>query len=80
MTGRPIGITLPYLRAWRLRAVLKQGELAQRAGVARSTVVRAERAGSISLDNVRALAHALGVSVDELRFVDPDAPAGESKP
>ena len=72
MAQRPIGISVQHLRAWRLRKLMKQGELAKRAGVGRSTVIRAEQGGSISFDSVRALSYALGVTVEQLRFEDPE--------
>lgn len=70
---KPRGITVPHLRAWRDHAVLKQQELAESAGVARSTVVRGERGDVISVDKARAIAKALGVTVQQLREMDPEA-------
>ena len=66
------GLTTPYLRAWRLHAALKQNELADKAHVARATVQRGERGEPLSIDNVRALAQALGVTVEQLRFQAPE--------
>lgn len=73
----PRGVTVPYLRAWRDRQVLKQQELAQKAGVARSTVARGERGDVLSVDKVRALAKALGITEQQLREEDP---AGKKRP
>jgi transcriptional regulator with XRE-family HTH domain len=68
------GLTLPYLRAWRLRRLLTQAELIEKSGVSRTTVVRAESAsGSVSIANIRRLADALGVTPDDLVYTDPEA-------
>jgi DNA-binding XRE family transcriptional regulator len=64
---------VPRLRKWRIRALLKQSELAERAGIARSTIVRGERGDPISFESLKALAQALGITLEELRDVDPDA-------
>ena len=60
--GRP----LPHLRAWRIRRALSQPELADAAGVVRGTVARAERGGVVSFPNIRQLAAALQMSVEQL--------------
>lgn len=70
----PRGIMLRYLQAWRMRATLKQEELADKAGIARATVQRAERGGAVSLDNVRALAQALGITPEQLVMPPPGEP------
>jgi transcriptional regulator with XRE-family HTH domain len=67
----PRGLPLPHLEAWRLSQALTQGELAEAAGLARNTIVRAEAGGSIALGNVRKLAAALGISVQQLLTQDP---------
>lgn len=80
------GVAVPYLRAWRLRATLKQEELAERAGVSRPTVQRGERVETLSIDNIRKLAAALGITVEQLRFENPDesdpkqSPAQQHRP
>lgn len=61
------GIAVPGLRVLRRRAALKQTELAQRAGIGRSTVIRAEAGENVSLDNARSLATALGVTIEDLQ-------------
>jgi len=73
MATRTVGIEVPHLQAWRLRRLMKQGELAAAAGVSRFTVQRAERGERVSITNVRKLAQALGVTADQLRYVDPEA-------
>ena len=60
--GRP----LPHLREWRIRRALSQAELADAAGVVRGTVARAERGGAVSFPNIRQLAAALHLTVEQL--------------
>jgi transcriptional regulator with XRE-family HTH domain len=60
------GLLIPRLAEWRNRRALTQGELAEQAKVSRDTVYRAERGGKVSAPNVRRLAAALEVKVDEL--------------
>ena len=65
------GYNIPHMQAWRRYRVLTQRDLAAQAGVARSTVTRAEEGGSISATNVRKLAQALEVTVHELLHEQP---------
>lgn len=65
------GVPVPYLRAWRLRKLLKQEELAMRADVSRPTIQRGERGETLSIDNVKKIAQALEISDEELRFTNP---------
>ena len=64
----------------RVRAGLYQSELAERAGVALSTVTSAENGDSIRESNLRALAEALGLSARD--YLEPEgctvAPASAS--
>lgn len=76
----PRGVTVPYLAAWRRARLLTQKDLAERAGISRPTITRGEAGGSISYVHVRALADALGVSPDALRYEDPEAQQGKEKP
>lgn len=70
--GRP----LPHLKAWRMRRYMTQLELAERSGLAKATVTRAETGdNAVSFPNIKKLADALGVSPDELVYIDPDADA-----
>jgi transcriptional regulator with XRE-family HTH domain len=58
----PGGLTVPGLRAARLRAVLTQAQLAARAGVSVFTVSRLERGERpATIPTVQRLAAALGV-------------------
>lgn len=71
MASRSSDMLLPHLQGWRADRGMTQTELAEKAGVAASTVRRAERSESISPVNVAKIAKALGISVRELRDVDP---------
>jgi transcriptional regulator with XRE-family HTH domain len=69
--GRP----LPHLKAWRFRKLMTQAELQAKSGVARATLVRAERGTeSVSFANIRKLAEALGISTDDLLYRSPRDP------
>jgi len=70
MPGRR-GLYVPYLEAWRLSQALAQGELAEAAGIARGTVARAEAGKPIAFANVRKLAAALNITVQQLLTQDP---------
>ncbi len=72
------GVPVPYLREWRLRVLLKQEELAETAGVSRPTILRGERGETLSIDNIRKIAVALNITVDQLRFELPEV-AGRPK-
>ena len=65
------GLPLPYLEALRLSQALTQVELAKAAGVGRNTVLRAEAGAPVALGNVRKIAAALGISVQQLLTEDP---------
>jgi transcriptional regulator with XRE-family HTH domain len=70
--GKPV----PYLKAWRLRKNMAQSELASAAGVTRGTMARAERGDEVvSFANIRKIAEALGISVDDLLERDPESDA-----
>lgn len=60
------GLHAPRLEEWRNRRALTQQELAEMAGVARSTIVRGETGEKIAAASVRKLAAALKVSVEDL--------------
>lgn len=72
MATRASDYHLPYLRAWRADKGWTQDELAEHADVARGTVLRAERDEPVNVRTVAKLARALGISVHDLRHVDPD--------
>jgi len=70
------GKKVPYLKAWRLRKNLGQGELAELAGGTRGTMARAQRGDEVvSFANIRKIATALGISVDDLLDKDPEGGA-----
>ena len=67
MAEKVRGLPLPHLRAWRIKRLIGQSELADKAGLARATVTRAERGDTVvSFVNIRKLAGVLGVSPDDL--------------
>lgn len=60
------------IRAWRKLRGLTQAQLADRAGIARDTVVRVERGdGGVSTENLVRLLAALGVLDEALHALDP---------
>jgi len=72
---RPTVVLVPALRYWRTKRALLQRELAERAGVHRDTVRRAEdpdQPHPIRLDVVRKLAEALKVQPDQLQTQPPE--------
>jgi transcriptional regulator with XRE-family HTH domain len=74
MAEKMRGLPLPYLKAWRIKKFIGQGELADMAKLARATVTRAERGDEVvSFANIRKLAEALGITPDQLL----KAPDGE---
>jgi transcriptional regulator with XRE-family HTH domain len=69
-------VKLPRLRATRERRALSQRELADMAGVSRTTIVSLEQgADSPFPSTIRKLARALGVAPDEL--MEPEATPGQ---
>ncbi len=61
------GRRLPYLRAWRDKKLMAQHELAEKSGLARATIARAEKGHEgVNYANIRKIAAALGISTDEL--------------
>jgi transcriptional regulator with XRE-family HTH domain len=62
---------LPHLRAWRLRKLLSQTELAKRSLVSRMTVNRAEHGGPVGALTAERLAQALSVTVEQLEAKPP---------
>lgn len=64
-------IYLAHLRAWRADKGLTQNELAERAGVARGTIIRAENGGGVNALSAARIAKALDVSVSRLQSETP---------
>ena len=62
---------VPYLRAWRLHRLLKQVELAEKAGVGEQTVIRLEKGARANELTMHKLAKALEVSVRQLQEEPP---------
>lgn len=65
-------IKLPYLRAWRLHALMTQDQLAQAAGVGPATVVRAESDNPVNALTAAKIARALGVTLKQLETTEPE--------
>jgi transcriptional regulator with XRE-family HTH domain len=58
---------VPRLRRYRIEQRLTQAELARKAGLTRTSIVRLEApTGSARIETIRKLARALGVTEDEL--------------
>lgn len=73
MAEKARGLPLPHLRAWRIKKLIGQSELADRAKLARATVTRAERGDEVvSFANIRKLAEVLGISADDLLNREPE--------
>ena len=66
------GLVVPHLRAWRFYHALSQIDLAERSGVSRPSIARAEAGERISFANIHKLAAALDISVHELLREEPD--------
>ncbi len=72
-TARPARMPLPHLRAWRLRRGYSQHELAQRAGMSKTTIVNLEGGkGCANFVSIRKLAAALALTREQLLFERPD--------
>lgn len=67
MTEKPRGLPLPYLKAWRVKRLMAQAEVAEKSGMSRSAITRAEQGdAAVNYANIRKIAAALGISTDEL--------------
>ncbi len=64
-------IRLPYLRAWRLKKLRTQLDVAAKADVGISTIVRAEQSKPVNALTAEKLAQALGVTVEQLQGEKP---------
>ncbi|HEV8193315.1 MAG TPA: helix-turn-helix transcriptional regulator [Ktedonobacterales bacterium] len=64
---RATDVKLPSLASWRTAKLLTQKQLADKSGVARGTIVRAEHGAPVSLLSATKLAQVLGVSVELLK-------------
>jgi len=66
-------LRVPFLRAWRAYRGLSQEDLADRAGVSRSTITNAERgSGTVLPSTYQGLARALDIKPHQLRRPPPD--------
>jgi transcriptional regulator with XRE-family HTH domain len=65
---------VPYLRAWRLKHLYSQDELADMSGVSKSTIVRLENGSSAILSTIGKLAKALDPTREQLAYEEPEQP------
>ena len=66
MAYKARGLALPHLEAWRIRRAMNISELAEKASVSRGTVTNAENGRIVGFPNMRKLAAALGITVEQL--------------
>jgi len=66
------GVRLPHLAAWRRFSVMTQAELAEKVGVTRATINRAEGGSHVSMENARQIASALGITPQQLLAGPPE--------
>jgi transcriptional regulator with XRE-family HTH domain len=59
------------LREWRLRRLLTQEELAEKAGVGVTTIVRIEAGQGARISTLRKLAQALDITAEQLMGDEP---------
>lgn len=71
--SRALRIIGAELATWRRLRRLTAGQVADRAGIARSTVVNLEQGRSVSLENTLRIARALGVLDSLVAAIDPYA-------
>lgn len=64
------------LKTWRERRLMSQRELADKSGIAQSTIVRIEAGKSAQWSTIRKLLDALGMSAEEV-FPDVEKPESE---
>lgn len=72
MAARPTLVATPSLRYWRMQLAVPQQELAERAKIGRSTIIRLEAGGTARLSTIRHLADALEVSPAQLMAEPPE--------
>jgi DNA-binding XRE family transcriptional regulator len=70
---RPVSLVkLPHLRAWRIKKLRTQLDVAASAGLGISTIVRAEKGGDVGALTAERLARALELSVRQLKEEAPE--------
>jgi transcriptional regulator with XRE-family HTH domain len=69
--GRENGTKVPYLRAWRRKAFLSQGELAKLVGKSDALISYVENGYPTSIQSIRLIAEALHITPDQLLTQDP---------
>lgn len=65
-------LRLPHLRQWRLRSGFSQEDLAELAGISRSTVHNAEKGEEVLPSTLQGIAKALKVKPHQLQHPPPD--------
>lgn len=73
-------LALPHLKAWRVRKLMTQDQLAAASGVAKSTIVRIEGGYPATLSTIRKLAQALSIDGEDLIYREPPAISGDTGP
>ncbi len=63
---------VPHLRAWRVRFLLTQRQLAEKAGITPGTVIRLERGDKANYLTIGKIARGLGVSMQQLLQENPE--------
>lgn len=72
MTEGKRGAQVSYLRQWRRYRLLTQAELAEKAGITKGTIIRAEAGGNTHFAKIRAIASALDVEPRQLLAGPPE--------
>ncbi len=75
----PRGVFIIHVRDWRTYRAWSQAQLADRAGVALSTVTRAEKGLNINGSSARKLAEALSITVEDFYREPPASSAAAQK-
>ena len=73
------GVPVPYLRAWRIKRLMTQEELAARAGVSHNTISAAEHGRRVRLSSVARLARAMRIERADLVERPPEGPDGTGR-
>lgn len=68
----PTRLNVPYLRAWRIKRVLSQRQLAKQAGIGVSTIIRLEQGERANFLTLHKLAQGLNLTVEQLLNDNPN--------
>lgn len=72
MTEGKRGAQVQYLRQWRRYNLLTQAELAEKAGITKGTIIRAEAGGYTHFAKIRVIAAALDITPQQLLAGPPE--------